>query len=140
MAIHTEQIGHAFISNVDIAPARRSVNQLQGNYSVQNFNESISRASVDLIAGFFIGITLTARDWFKNTRTDELIDDPFSEVFLLEDQTEGGFVVTSFTYPGATGQGETEDEAIKDIQDAIELLKEEEMNPSGDVEWPMEFR
>lgn len=42
----------------------------------------------------------------------------------LEPQEEGGFVAFSKEYPGAVGQGETEDEAVKDLMKAIELLKE----------------
>jgi predicted RNase H-like HicB family nuclease len=42
----------------------------------------------------------------------------------LELQEEGGFVAFSKKYPGAVGQGETEEEAIKDLMDAIQLLKE----------------
>ncbi|MCK4820425.1 type II toxin-antitoxin system HicB family antitoxin [bacterium] len=127
MFIQTEQFAFAAISNVDVA--QRSVKDLQGNYSIPNFIDSISSARVD--PRTHLGMDIS---------TYEFTDAPFSEGFLLEHQPEGGFVVISFRYPGATGQGETEDEAIKDIQDAIELLKEEEMNPSGDVEWPMEFR
>lgn len=44
--------------------------------------------------------------------------------FYLEPQEEGGFVAFSREYSGAVGQGETIEEAITDIQKAIELLKE----------------
>lgn len=40
----------------------------------------------------------------------------------------------------ATGQGDTEEEALNDIKSAIELLLEEEANPSGDVQWPENCR
>lgn len=40
----------------------------------------------------------------------------------------------------ATGQGDTEEEALNDIKSAIELLLEEEVNPSGDVQWPENYR
>ena len=40
----------------------------------------------------------------------------------------------------ATGQGDTEEEALSDIKSAIELLLEEEANPSGDVQWPENCR
>jgi predicted RNase H-like HicB family nuclease len=42
----------------------------------------------------------------------------------LEPQEEGGFVALSSEYPGAVGQGETEEEALKDLQEAISLLRE----------------
>jgi len=42
----------------------------------------------------------------------------------LEPQDEGGFVARSAEYEGAVGQGETEEEAIKDLNDAIETLKD----------------
>jgi len=44
--------------------------------------------------------------------------------FRLEPQEEGGFVAFSNDYPGAVGQGETEEEALKDLQQAISLLRE----------------
>ena len=44
--------------------------------------------------------------------------------FYLEPQEESGFVAFSKDYPGAVGQGETEEEALKDLQEAISLLKE----------------
>jgi len=44
--------------------------------------------------------------------------------FTIEIQDEGGFVAFSKQYEGAVGQGETEEEAIKDLEQAIELLKE----------------
>jgi len=42
----------------------------------------------------------------------------------LEPQEEGGFVALCKEYPGAVGQGETEDEAVKDLIEAIKVLKE----------------
>jgi len=52
--------------------------------------------------------------------------------FYLEPQEEGGFVAFSREYSGAVGQGETEQEAITDLLEAIKLLKEalEQENPS----------
>jgi predicted RNase H-like HicB family nuclease len=44
--------------------------------------------------------------------------------YYIEEQEEGGFVAYSEEYSGAVGQGETEEEAIKDLKEAIELLKE----------------
>lgn len=42
----------------------------------------------------------------------------------LEPQEEGGFVALCKEYPGAVGQGETKDEAVKDLVEAIKVLKE----------------
>lgn len=44
--------------------------------------------------------------------------------FHLEPQEEGGFVAFSNEYSGAVGQGETAEEAIRDLEEAISLLKE----------------
>jgi predicted RNase H-like HicB family nuclease len=44
--------------------------------------------------------------------------------FYIETQEEGGFVVYSREFLGAVGQGETVEEAMADIQNAIRLLKE----------------
>jgi len=60
---------------------------------------------------------------------------------LIVPQLSGKFVArTSTTKFNATGQGNTEDEALQDIKDAIESLIEEEANPSGDVTWPEDCR
>jgi predicted RNase H-like HicB family nuclease len=42
----------------------------------------------------------------------------------FEPQEEGGFVVYCKEYSGAVGQGETYDEAVKDLAEAISLLRE----------------
>jgi len=42
----------------------------------------------------------------------------------FEPQEEGGFVVYCKEYSGAVGQGETYDEAINDLAEAISLLRE----------------
>ena len=56
-------------------------------------------------------------------------------------QLEGNYVSRMVTNRfNATGQGKTEEEAIADIKDAIETLIEEEANPSGDVQWPEDYR
>jgi predicted RNase H-like HicB family nuclease len=47
-----------------------------------------------------------------------------SPVFFLEEQEEGGFVAFSRDFVGAIGQGETAEDAIADIEEAIRLLKE----------------
>lgn len=44
--------------------------------------------------------------------------------FHLEPQEEGGFVAFSREFLGAVGQGETIEEAIADLEEAIQLLKE----------------
>lgn len=44
--------------------------------------------------------------------------------FYLELQEEGGFVAFSRDYLGAVGQGETVEEAMADLEEAIKLLKE----------------
>ena len=40
----------------------------------------------------------------------------------------------------ANGQGNTEEEALQDISEAINLLLEEEQNPSGEVPWPIDYQ
>jgi predicted RNase H-like HicB family nuclease len=42
----------------------------------------------------------------------------------VEEQEEGGFVAFSREFVGAIGQGETIEDAIADIEEAIRLLKE----------------
>ena len=44
--------------------------------------------------------------------------------YYVEPQEEGGFVAFSREFPGAVGQGETIEEAIADLEEAISLLKE----------------
>ena len=56
-------------------------------------------------------------------------------------QEEGGYMARySNEKFAANGQGETEEEALEDIRSAIELLLEEETNPSRDLPWPKEFQ
>jgi len=60
---------------------------------------------------------------------------------LAISQMDGSIVTrTSTSRFNATGQGKTEEEALQDIKSAIELLMEEEANPSGDVPWPENFQ
>lgn len=60
---------------------------------------------------------------------------------LILPQSSGRFVTrTSTKRFNATGQGQTEEEALKDIEEAIKLLIEEENSPSGDTSWPEDFR
>ena len=52
-----------------------------------------------------------------------------------------GFIVRVSTQTfSATGQGETHYEALQDIKSAIELLLEEEENPSRETEWPEDYQ
>ncbi len=60
---------------------------------------------------------------------------------LVIPQLSGKFVArTSTNRFSATGQGDTEEDAMQDIEDAIESLMEEEVSPSGDVAWPEDCR
>lgn len=43
---------------------------------------------------------------------------------VLEEQPEGGFTVQCVEVPGAISQGETEDEALENIKDAIRGILE----------------
>jgi predicted RNase H-like HicB family nuclease len=43
---------------------------------------------------------------------------------ILEPQEEGGFTVRCFELPGAISQGETKEEALANIKEAIELVIE----------------
>lgn len=47
---------------------------------------------------------------------------------VLEPQKEGGFTVYVPSLPGCISQGETREEAIKNIKEAIELYLEAEVN------------
>ena len=71
--------------------------------------------------------------------TTSIIDMCKSEAIIIQPEDDG-FIAKSINYPGAFGQGDTEQEAYEDIQKAIELLNEERYNPSGNVEWPPEYR
>lgn len=58
-------------------------------------------------------------------------------VAIHPDPEDGGFVATLPSLPGVVGQGETEDEALQDIREALEFTLEsmEEMGeelPPGD--------
>lgn len=56
---------------------------------------------------------------------------------LIIPQSDGSFVARAETNNFcANGQGETEEEVLKDIKDAVEILLEESEHPSGDVPWP----
>ena len=43
---------------------------------------------------------------------------------ILEPQEEGGYTVQCLELPGAISQGETKEEALKNIKEAIELVLE----------------
>jgi predicted RNase H-like HicB family nuclease len=69
----------------------------------------------------------------------EINDQVFS--ILIIPQVTGNFVArTSTNKFNATGQGRNEEEAMRDIRSAIEILLEEETSPSGDTEWPDDCR
>jgi predicted RNase H-like HicB family nuclease len=62
-------------------------------------------------------------------------------IILIIPQANGKFVArTSTSKFNATGQGRSEGEALQNIKSAIELLMEEDLNPSGDVPWPEDYR
>jgi predicted RNase H-like HicB family nuclease len=47
---------------------------------------------------------------------------------ILEPQKEGGYTVYAPSLPGCVSQGETKEEAIKNIKEAIELWLEPDTN------------
>lgn len=47
---------------------------------------------------------------------------------VLEAQDEGGFTVYAPALPGCISQGETKEEALKNIKEAIELYLEPDVN------------
>ena len=47
---------------------------------------------------------------------------------ILEPQEEGGFTVYAPSLPGCISQGDTKEEAIKNIKEAIELYIEPDTN------------
>lgn len=49
-------------------------------------------------------------------------------VVVLEPQEEGGYTVYVPSLPGCISQGNTKEEAIKNIKEAIELYLEPDMN------------
>lgn len=73
-------------------------------------------------------VTLSAFDTqfvdFSFTRNSGRWFGKLTPQFVLDPQEEGGFVAYSNEYSGAVGQGETEEEAIQDLQEAILSLKE----------------
>jgi predicted RNase H-like HicB family nuclease len=60
---------------------------------------------------------------------------------LVLPQLDKSFVIKVNTESfHATGQGDSEEKAMNDIKEAIELLLEEEENPSGDIPWPEDYQ
>ncbi len=56
---------------------------------------------------------------------------------ILEPQEEGGYTVRCLELPGAISQGETREEALANIKEAIELVQEvlsEELMARSNVE------
>jgi len=49
-------------------------------------------------------------------------------IIILESQEEGGYTVYVPSLPGCVSQGETKEEAIKNIKEAIELYLESDTN------------
>ena len=49
-------------------------------------------------------------------------------IVILEPQEEGGYTVYAPSLPGCISQGETREEAIKNIKEAIELYLEPDTN------------
>lgn len=47
---------------------------------------------------------------------------------ILEEQEEGGYAVVVPSLPGCISQGETKDEALANIKEAIELYLETDQN------------
>lgn len=68
------------------------------------------------------------------------INDQVFSILILPQATGNIVARASTSRFSATGQGRTEEEAMKDIRSAIEVLLEEETNPSGDTEWPEDCR
>ena len=60
---------------------------------------------------------------------------------LVVPHAQNEFVARAMTSRfNATGQGKTVEEALTDIKAAIELLLEEEANPSGNEPWPEDYQ
>lgn len=85
------------------------------------YQGSVSRvaASINVIEVTAASCLLAYGTGLHSTKNEPSFPDIF-----LEAQDEGGFVAFSAEYPRAVGQGETEKEAIDDLNEAIQLLKE----------------
>ena len=58
---------------------------------------------------------------------------------VLEPSKEGGFTVYVPSLPGCISEGETEQEALVNIQEAIELYLELELLGGGSKQWELDF-
>jgi predicted RNase H-like HicB family nuclease len=67
----------------------------------------------------FVGTSLVERSTTIGRDIGNSITD-----FYLEPQEEGGYVAFSREFRGAVGQGETDEEALADLEEAINLLKQ----------------
>lgn len=76
---------------------------------------------------------------FPWRKTLEVGDKEFC--ILIIPQLSGQFVTRASTEKlNANGQGRTEEEALENIKEVIELLLEEEQNLGGEVAWPEDFQ
>lgn len=62
-------------------------------------------------------------EWQQSVTEISLRDELVGEI-TTEVQEEGGFVAKHSAYPGAIGQGETEQEAVLDLLDSVESIKD----------------
>lgn len=83
--------------------------------------------------GFVLGAFATLRRLFGGTeKTRERIDGPPTvergtwelTMSVEPDECDGGFVAECIEVPGAMGQGETEEEALRDLAEAINAIVE----------------
>lgn len=118
MGITSDVSGQFVLGSQDNSTVSFAISPLDGNvyvlYRPQLRPQTYYRSS---FSDYFrlVGIdTLGPRNLLQSSPT----------VFILEPQEEGGFVAYSKEYSGAIGQGETEEEAISDLKEAISLLKE----------------
>lgn len=82
--------------------------------NLPNLTEIMIAISSSTLKAPYFSVAGTSSKWFGK----------LTPQFVLEAQEEGGFVAYSNEYSGAVGQGETEDEAIQDLEEAILSLKE----------------
>jgi predicted RNase H-like HicB family nuclease len=86
---------------------------------------SKSSTTLTVSSGPFTTLILKCTSTLENTFSpSKALQKKEVSFILLEEQEEGGFVAYSSEYPGAVGQGETEKEALKDLEEAIQVLKE----------------
>jgi predicted RNase H-like HicB family nuclease len=76
-----------------------------------------------------------------NTRVDASKIDTFDAALFAE--AEGGFSISALHFPGVFSEGESRNEAIENIRDAFELMREccadagEQMEYSSSVEFAL---